>query len=222
MITKNAKGKMISIISQRPVRSGYSMVVVIVIVIIVVILGIIGVKKSFNAAIDAGDRENQSGSGAEIKGFVNDGLAGMHAAGAKNANDNMLRKAVMEGNAGLVKFSIKSKANVHLRLNSGATLLHRAASDGSLEIASLLIESEVNVDAKNKSGDTPLHTAAKKGRYEIVDLLIESLADINIRNKQDESVLNVAVSGLKNLAKGNTAKNQQTVIDLLRSYGAED
>lgn len=222
MNTQDPKRKMVSNESLRAVRSGYSMAVVLIIVIIVVILGIIGVKKSINAAIDAGDRENQSGSGAEIKGFVNDGLEGLHAAGAKNAKDNLLRKAVMEGNAGLVKFSIRSGANVHLRLRSGVTLLHRAASDGSLEIAQLLIEREVNVDAKNKTGDTPLHTAAKRGKYDIVELLIESLADINARNKQNDSVLNVAVSGLKNLAKGNTAKNQKTVIDLLRSYGAED
>jgi ankyrin repeat protein len=191
-------------------------------VIIVVILGIMGVKKSFNAAIEAGDRENQSGGGALIKGFVNDGLEGMHTAGAKNANDDMLRKAVMEGDVGLVKFIIGSGANVNLRFKSGATLLHRAANDNSLEIARMLVENEANVDAKNKEGFTPLHTAAKRGRFDIVKLLIENHADINARNENRDSVLNVALSELKNLSKGNTIETQQSVIDLLRSYDAED
>ncbi len=222
MNTRDPKGKKVSSKSQVPVRSGYSLVVIIIIVIGVVILGIMGVNKAFDAAIEAGDRENQTGEGAIIKGFVNDGLEGMHAGMAKGANDDMLRKAVMEGDAGWVKISIGSGANVNARLRSGATLLHRAASDGSLEIARMLIENEVNVDAKDKKGYTPLHTAARRGRFEIVKLLIENHADINARNEQRDSVLNVAVSGLKNLSKGNTIETQQTVIDLLRSYGAED
>ena len=222
MNTRDTKGKKSPSKSQVPVRSGYSMVVVIIIVIGVVILAIMAVNKSFNAAIEAGNRENQSGSGAVIKGFVNDGLQGMHAAGAKNANDDMLRKAVMEGDAGLVKLSIGSGANVNLRLGSGATLLHRAANDDSLEIARMLIENEGNVGAKNKKGYTPLHIAARRGRVEIVKLLIENHADINARNEDKDSVLNVALSGLKNLSKGNTVETQQSIIDLLRSYGAED
>ena len=198
------------------------MVVVILIVIGVVILGIMGANKAFNAAIEAGDRENQTGGGAMIKGFVNDGLEGMHAGMAKGANEDMLRKAVMEGDARWVKISIKSGANVNARLGSGATLLHRAASDGSLEIARMLIENEANVDAKDKKGYAPLHIAARKGWFEVVKLLIENHADINARNEDRNSVLNAALSGLKNLSKGNNIENQQDVIDLLRSYGAED
>jgi len=157
-----------------------------------------------------------------IKGFVNDGLDGMYAGMAKGGNDDFLRKAVMEGEAGLVKGIIGGGGNVNLRFKSGVTLLHRAASDDSLEIARMLIENEANVDAKNKKGNTPLHTAARRGRFEIVKLLIENHADINARNENRDSVLNVALSGLKDLSKGNTIETQQSVIDLLRSYGAED
>ena len=222
MNTQDTKEKKVSSKSQVPVRSGYSLVVVILIVIGVVILCIIGVNKSFDAAIEAGDRENQTGGGAMIKGFVNDGLEGMRAGMAKGANEDMLRKAVMEGDARWVKISIKNGANVNVRLGSGATLLHRAASDGSLEIARMLIENEANVDAKDKKGYAPLHIAARKGWFDIIKLLIENHADINARNEDRNSVLNAALSGLKNLSKGNNIENQQDVIDLLRSYGAKD
>lgn len=219
MNTQDPKGKKVSSKSQVPVRSGYSLVVVILIVIGVVILGIMGANKAFNAAIKSGEKAKETGKGL---GHVDDGLAGMSAAWTENSNDKVLREAVMEGKTGLVKFSIKSGANVNVRFKSGATLLHRAASDGSLEIARMLIENEVNVDAKNKKGDTPLHIAARKGWFEIVKLLIENHADINARNEERNSVLNVALSGLKDLSRGNTIENQQTVIDLLGSYGAED
>ena len=222
MNTQNPKGKKGSGKSRTPVRSGYSLLVVIIIVIGVVILAIMGVNKSFNAAIEAGDRENQSGGGAMLKGFVNDGLEGMYAGAAKGGNDEFLRKAVMEGETELVKGIIQGGGNANLRFKSGATLLHRAANDNSIEIARMLIENEANVDAKNRKGYTPLHIAARRGRLEIVKLLIENHADINARNEERNSVLNVAVSGLKNLSNGNTIQAQQSVVDLLRSYGAED
>jgi len=192
------------------------------VVIGLVILGIMGANKSFDAAIEAGDRENQTGDGAMLKGFVSGDLEGMHAAMAKTANDESLKDAVIKKDAVMAKFAIENGANVNLRFESGATVLHRAAGDGSLEIVRMLLEKKGNVDARNKKGQTPLHLAAKRGRIEIVEFLIQNYADFDIKDHDGKTVLNTAVSALDNISKGNTVERQQSVVELLRSYRAKE
>jgi len=223
MNRQNFKSKLTHSPKRSEIRNlckGYSLVTVLIVVAILVVLGALAADKLFDSAIKSGEKAKETGTG--FGDNVNDGLAGMSVAWSENPNDRMLRKAVMEGNTGLVKIAVKSGANVNLRLDSGATLLHRAVSYGLFEIAQMLVENGADVDAKNKKEQTPLHWAARKGRIEIVKFLIQNYADFDIEDIDGKTPLNVAVSALDNISKDNTTERQKSVVDLLRSYGAKE
>jgi len=79
------------------------------------------------------------------------------------APDNLIRKAVRDGNIEEVKKAIAAGKDVNAEDDKGITALHSAAMMGHIEIADLLIAKGADVNAKDEiTGWTPLHYAASK------------------------------------------------------------
>jgi len=209
----------------RSVRAGYSMTVVLIIAVIVVVLGYLGAQKAFDSAIETGNKNDESGTGAAVKGFVNDGIEGFQAANAKNRADKQLSQAVLQGDAVGVSFTLASGANPNLRYPSGYsyTLLHKATGRGYTQICQLLLNRGADVNATDASAATALHIAAETARYEIAELLINNQANINTQDNDGNTPLSIAMQSLK-AAKAedkNKAEKYEKIIDLLRQCGAE-
>jgi ankyrin repeat protein len=75
----------------------------------------------------------------------------------------------------------------------------------------------------SSDGETMLITAAYLGNVETVKLLIDSGAKVNIPNAHGDTALASALRGEKERGKlgPEVAKEFQSVIDYLRSHGAE-
>ncbi len=124
----------------------------------------------------------------------------------------------------------KRKDIVSLLLSAGASvdvesdttpLLNRAIYCGDIDIVEVLIAHGADVNFKGRIGYTALHCAAYMGRPEIVKLLIQEDADVNARDHGLVTPLLTALEALET-NKDTTPERQKTVIEILRSYGAED
>jgi len=204
-------------------KSGYSLVVVILVIIVLVVLGIKGTQMAFNSAIKAGEKEDQSGTRAVVKGYVQGGVEGFQAAMAQNENDKALTGAVREADDQKVSTLLKFGANPNTRTASGSTPLHRAAARGLVDIARMLLDHGADVDAGNPKSITPLHLAAGNGHGDMVELLIDYDAIINPRNDDGHTPVAMALQGLAaaDPADTDSRKRYEKTIDLLRSWGAK-
>lgn len=185
-------------------RPGFSMIVMIIIAIIFVGIGYLGVKKAFDSAIDAGDKQNQTGPNASVKGFVNDGVGGMQAANQKTANDAYLIEAIKEDDAMSVKLLLEEGANANQRNTAGATPLHMTVTSGNFEIAKMLIENQANAEAKTKNGQTPLHNAimAPEPSKEMVTLILDQWVNVDTQDNMGKTALHLAAEkGLTDITK---------------------
>jgi len=199
-------------------RPGFSMLVMVIVAIIFVGLGFLAVQKAFDSAIDAGDKQNQSGGGAAIKGFVNDGTEGMKRAIQKTANDDYLIEAIKEDDASSVKYLLEDGANVNQRNTSGATPLHRAISTGNLTIAKMLIDNQANTEAKTKNGSTPLHIAvmAPEPSSEMVTLILDQWVNVDAQDNAGKTPLHFAAE------KGNVEITQILIEDYEADVNIKD
>jgi len=81
------------------------------------------------------------------------------------------KKAVVEGDAWLVRQMIQAKADVHYCYQMDLTPLHLAAVHGRLGVSCLLLESKVDVHAVTQHGLTALQLAESEGHGAIVDAI---------------------------------------------------
>jgi cytoskeletal protein RodZ len=175
-------------------RPGFSMIVMVIVAIIFVGLGYLGVKKAFDSAIDAGDKQNETGGNAAIKGFVNDGVGGMQKAIQKTANDQYLIEAIKEQDVDAIKYLVEEGVNVNQRNTAGATPLHMAVTSGNIQIAKILVENQANAEAKTKNGLTPLHNAimASEPSTEMVTLILDQWVDVDVQDNAGKTALHLA------------------------------
>jgi len=108
--------------------------------------------------------------------------------------------------------------------SKNVSALRHAAMNNDYEAALRLLDWKTDVDVRAKDGKTPLFIAAGNGCYNVAELLLQRGADINAQHKYGLSVLDEAEYWLgKQMAQRNqeAADKLRTVIDLLRSYGAQ-
>ena len=109
-------------------------------------------------------------------------------------DDNLLHRAVRDGNLDLVKSLIHDGESVNKRNENGLTPLYYASHQrNSGHVLLYLIESGANVNNKDKDGLTSLHYAVHYKQLEYVRYLVESGADILIRDDKGLSPLYYAV-----------------------------
>jgi len=88
--------------------------------------------------------------------------------------------SVENGKLDIVKYLIKSKADINTIDKNGQTPLHLALD---VSIVKLLIKSKTDLNAIDQYGHTPLHLCACKSNFDLVKYLIECKADINVKDK---------------------------------------
>jgi len=125
------------------------------------------------------------------------------------APDNLIRKAVRDGNIEAVKQYLDAGTDVNAKDENGVTPLHQAAFYGQKEVVELLIAKGADVNAKEEDGWTPLHFAAMEGHTKVAELLITAGADVNAKF-YDETPLDWAIK-----------RKQTGTADLLRKHGGK-
>ena len=110
-----------------------------------------------------------------------------------NAPDNLIRKAVRDGNIEAVKQYLDAGTDVNAKEENGVTPLHQAAFYGQKEVVELLIAKGADVNAKEGDGWTPLHFAAEGGHNETAELLIAAGVDVNAKAESGETPLDWAI-----------------------------
>ena len=107
----------------------------------------------------------------DIKKVV--GIISRETANHKDSNGaTLLHKAVIQGDADIVKKLIKLNADVNATDNDGITPLMTAASFGYDDIIQILILSGADVNKKSLSGDSALSLAMKKDFHSTVAFLV--------------------------------------------------
>eukprot|EP00794_Sanderia_malayensis_P018710 gene18710-20598_t len=105
-----------------------------------------------------------------------------------------LHIAAVMGHGSVVKFLIKSGADVSAVTEQLATALHFAATFGNTDVMDLLLNVEgCAVDAKNVKGQTALHKATRRGETDAMVLLLKHGANINMRDNKGCTALHLAV-----------------------------
>ncbi len=92
--------------------------------------------------------------------------------------DELLFKAVQEGNAEAVKSLLDGGVDANVKDNFDYTPIAYAAHNGYTEIVRLLIGKGANVNVIDNDGDTPLTYAMEANHTDIIKLLEEHGAEI--------------------------------------------
>ena len=97
--------------------------------------------------------------------------------------NTLLYEAVSRKSEKIVKFLIKSGANVNIKNELLNTPLHRAVQIKSLPIIRMLIDAGADIHAIENRGNNMLHLAAKTGEVDLIKYFVETHGiDINSRN----------------------------------------
>lgn len=95
------------------------------------------------------------------------------------SGETALILAAREGNLAIVKYLLKSGADVNVTDNSKSNALFYAAQNGHTKVVKFLIDSGINVNATNIENLTPIMRPCAKGYVEIVKSLIAAGASVN-------------------------------------------
>ncbi|XP_064628158.1 ankyrin repeat domain-containing protein 17-like isoform X2 [Lineus longissimus] len=107
-----------------------------------------------------------------------------------------LMEAAQEGHLDLVRYLLKSGANVHAQTGTGDTALTYACENGHTEVARVLLEHGANLEHESEGGRTPLMKAARAGHLCTVQFLISKGAGVNrTTSTNDHTVLSLACAG---------------------------
>ena len=87
------------------------------------------------------------------------------------APDNLIRKAVRDGNIEAVKQDLAAGTDVNAKDDRGRSPWHDEDINGHDAIAELLIAAGADVNEKDESGETPLDWAIMNKQTELTDLL---------------------------------------------------
>lgn len=82
-----------------------------------------------------------------------------------------LHFAAQKGHIEIVKYLIKSGAQIEFKNLTGTTPLHWAAQNGHLEIVKILISHGADPNSKNKKSKRPINCAQQYSHREVVEYL---------------------------------------------------
>ena len=105
-------------------------------------------------------------------------IAAVLLAGCGKSPDELLLKAVLDGDINTVKLQIESGADVNVTDEHNRDVLWFSILGGYTEIAKILISEGADVDEAG-SGWAPLHIATEVGNKEIVEILIKEDAGVH-------------------------------------------
>ncbi|KAM6207571.1 ankyrin repeat and SOCS box protein 3 isoform 2-T2 [Sarcoramphus papa] len=144
----------------------------------------------------------------------NRGWVPIHEAAAHNSSECLrllVRAAVENGHADIVKFLLQHGANVKGPHSwSGWNSLHQASFQGCTEIMKILLEKGASKECKDDFGITPLFVAAQYGKLESLRLLVSHGADVNCQAKDRATPLLIAAQ-----------EGHLECVELLLSKGAD-
>ena len=143
---------------------------------------------------------------------------------APNGDSDFLMRAVREDHVNALKTLLRSGADwkCESRDADHCSPIY-AAGYSTVPITKLFLDAGADPNLASSDGETMLITAAYLGNVETVKLLIDSGAKVNIPNAHGDTALASALRGEKERGKlgPEVAKEFQSVIDYLRSHGAE-
>lgn len=133
-------------------------------------------------------------------------------------DDSLLKSALMNNNAELVRFLLKNGASIvpeavfncysaeclealleagmdiNIRNKMGETLLMYAVSvDDDADFAAALLKRGVDINARNKDGNTALHSAVYRNELVFFQILLKAGADASIRNAEGQTAEELAI-----------------------------
>ncbi|XP_020736573.2 ankyrin repeat domain-containing protein 31 [Odocoileus virginianus] len=106
--------------------------------------------------------------------------------------ENLLYKAAVHNDAGLVHHYIKKGGNVNQPSYAGWTALHEASLGGFYQTVSELLQGGADVNISGMYQITPLHDAVINGHYQVAELLLLNGADPLFRNDNGRCALDEA------------------------------
>ncbi|XP_022750891.1 ankyrin-3 [Durio zibethinus] len=105
-----------------------------------------------------------------------------------------LHLAAWSGQAQVVSYLCKQKADVGAAAMDDMGAIHFAAQKGHLEVVRTLLSSGVSVKAANRKGFTPLHYAVQGSHLEVIKVLLKKGASLSAKTKAGKTPLDLAVS----------------------------
>ncbi|KAK5835038.1 uncharacterized protein LOC108457770 [Gossypium arboreum] len=105
-----------------------------------------------------------------------------------------LHLAAWAGQAQVVSYLCKHKADVGAAAMDDMGAIHFAAQKGHLEVVRTLLSSGVSVRATNRKGFTPLHYAVQGSHLEVIKVLLKKGASLDAKTKAGKTPLDLAVS----------------------------
>ncbi len=105
-----------------------------------------------------------------------------------------LHIAVVEGYPEIVRFLVKSGADINGKGQDGWAPLHMAVKFNQRDIVQLLLGLNADPSVRMNWGNTPLHNAAYEGNLEIADIFIKSGVDVDVVDDQGNTPLHGAAS----------------------------
>ncbi|XP_069451428.1 ankyrin repeat domain-containing protein 31 [Ovis canadensis] len=106
--------------------------------------------------------------------------------------ENLLYKAAVHNDTGLVHHYIKKGGNVNQPSYAGWTALHEASLGGFYQTVSELLKGGADVNISGMYQITPLHDAVINGHYQVAELLLLNGADPLFRNDNGKCALDEA------------------------------
>ncbi|KAJ0970895.1 hypothetical protein J5N97_018854 [Dioscorea zingiberensis] len=103
-----------------------------------------------------------------------------------------LHLAAWSGQAEVVSYLCKHKADVGAAAMDDTGAIHFAAQKGHLEVVRILLSFGVSVKAANRKGLTPLHYAAQGSHLELVRYLIKKGVNLTAKSKSGQTALDIA------------------------------
>uniref|UniRef100_A0A8B9X5J7 Ankyrin repeat domain 31 n=1 Tax=Bos mutus grunniens TaxID=30521 RepID=A0A8B9X5J7_BOSMU len=106
--------------------------------------------------------------------------------------ENLLYKAAVHNDIGLVHHYIEKGGNVNQPSYAGWTALHEASLGGFYQTVSALLKGGADVNIRGMYQITPLHDAVINGHYQVAELLLLNGADPLFRNDNGKCALDEA------------------------------
>jgi ankyrin repeat protein len=96
--------------------------------------------------------------------------------------DEMLLRAVTDGNVSRAEELLAEKADAGVADSNGRTALYHAAWRGDLDMAKLLLDYGAEANVVGDDGESPLTAALENRRYEVAEWLVkDARADVNLK-----------------------------------------
>ncbi|KAG5540431.1 hypothetical protein RHGRI_020592 [Rhododendron griersonianum] len=105
-----------------------------------------------------------------------------------------LHLAAWSGQAQVVNYLCKNKADVGAAAMDDMGAIHFASQKGHLEVVRTLISSGVSVKASNRKGLTALHYAVQGSHLELAKYLVKKGASLSVKTKAGKTPLDLASS----------------------------